>query len=159
MSNRAPRGSALSLTLGSGVITMQAFPRPTPRVSPTMTKIKRYRVVLLISIVLNLVVGVFIAVRPDMFTNLLSQPMAVPDTWPRHWGFQLWAINFLYLPGYKDPLVHRWPNWCGIGIRIVFALFFFSQGDGFVPMGIYDGLSGLMLLATYLPALRSGGRD
>jgi len=40
-----------------------------------------------------------------------------------------------------------------------FALFFFSQGDGFVPMGIYDGLSGLLLLATYLPALRSGGRD
>jgi len=26
-------------------------------------------------------------------------------------------------------------------------------------MGIYDGLSGLLLLATYLPALRSGGRD
>ena len=44
-------------------------------------------------------------------------------------------------------------------VRIVFSLFFFSQGDGFVPMGIYDGLSGLLLLATYLPALRSGGRD
>ena len=158
MSNRAPRGSALSLTLGSGVITMQAFPRPTPRVSPTMTKIKRYRVVLLISIVLNLVVGVFIAVRPDMFTNLLSQPMAVPDTWPRHWGFQLWAINFLYMPGYRDPLTHRWPNWCGIWIRIGFALFFFSQGDGFVPMGIYDGLSGLILLGTYVQVVLSPGK-
>ena len=90
-----------------------------------------------------------------MFTGLLGQPDAMPSTWPRHWGFQLWAINFLYFPGYRDPLVHRWPNWCGIGIRIVFALFFFSQGDGFVPMGIYDGLSGLMLLATYLPVLRS----
>jgi len=32
-------------------------------------------------------------------------------------------------------------NWCGIVIRLSFALFFVSQGDGFVPMGIYDGLS------------------
>ena len=38
----------------------------------------------------------------------------------------------------------------GIGIRLVFAMFFFSQGDGFISMGIYDGLSGLVLLLTYL---------
>ena len=138
---------------------MQALTERRRHPPRAMTKIKRYRVVLLISIVLNLVVGVLIFVRPDMFTNLLGQPTAVPDTWQRHWGAQLWAINFLYLPGYRDPLVHRLPNWCGIWIRVLFALFFFSQGDGFVPMGIYDGLSGLLLLATYLPALRSGGRD
>jgi hypothetical protein len=29
-------------------------------------------------------------------------------------------------------------------------LFFFSRGDGFVPMAWYDGLSGLALLVTYL---------
>jgi hypothetical protein len=120
-----------------------------------MGKLKRYRIVLLISIVLNLVVGVWIFVSPDTFTGLLGQAPASPSTWPRHWGAQLWAINFLYLPGYRDPLVNRWPNWCGIVIRIAFALFFFSQGDGFVPMGIYDGLSGLLLLATYLPLVRS----
>jgi hypothetical protein len=50
--------------------------------------------------------------------------------------------------------VNRWPNWCGIVIRLLFALFFFSQGDGFVPMGIYDGLSGLALLFTYLPVVK-----
>jgi hypothetical protein len=123
-----------------------------------MNKLKRYRLVLLISIVLNLVVGVWIAMAPLSFTGLLHQPEPMPQTWPRHWGFQLWAINFLYLPGYRDPLNQRWANWCGIGIRIVFALFFFSQGDGFVLMGIYDGLSGLLLLATYLPVLRSDAR-
>jgi hypothetical protein len=120
-----------------------------------MAAIKRYRFVLGLSILLNLVVGVFIAVQPDMFAQLLGQPTPVPATWPRHWGWQLWAINFLYFPGYRDPIVHRWPNWCGIFIRILFSLFFFSQGDGFVPMGIYDGLSGLLLLITYLPVLRS----
>src|SRR4030095_10195809 len=120
-----------------------------------MNKLKRYRLVLLISIVLNLIVGVWIAVAPVSFTSLMHQPAPMPVTWPRHWGFALLALYFLCLPGYRDPLTQRWPNWCGIGIRIVFALFFFSQGDGFVPMGIYDGLSGLLLLATYLPLLRS----
>jgi hypothetical protein len=98
---------------------------------------------------------VIIFVSPDSFTSFAGQPDAFPDTWPRHWGAQLWAINFLYLPGYRDPMRHRWPNWTGIIIRLAFAVFFFSQGDGFVPMGIWDGVSGLLLLFTYLPVVRS----
>jgi hypothetical protein len=117
--------------------------------------VKRYRFFLLISIGLNLIVGTFILIWPDAFTSLLGQPSAFPDTWPRHWGAQLWAINLLYLPGYTDPLVHRWPNWMGIGIRLSYAVFFFVAGDGFIPMGIYDGASGLLLLLTYRPALRT----
>ena len=118
-----------------------------------MTAVKRYRLVLLISIVLNLVAGVIIFTSPDSFTRFAGQPDAYPKAWPRHWGMQLWAINFLYFPGYWDPQ-DRWPNWCGIVIRLTFALFFFSQGDGFIPMGIYDGVSGLMLLAGYIPVTR-----
>lgn len=116
--------------------------------------VKRYRMVLMTSIVLNFTAGFLMMFSPDTLTNLLGQPEAVPDTWPRHWGWQLLAINALYLPGFRDPLVHRWPNWCGIVIRLSFALFFFSQGDGFVPMGIYDGLSGLALLFTFLPVVK-----
>lgn len=127
---------------------------PAAPIAPTAA-IKRYRLFLLVSIVLNVAVAFFIIFLPDGFTNLLGQPEAFPKAWPRHWGYQLLAINALYLPGYWHPLEHRWPNWCGIVIRITFALFFFSQGDGFVPMGIYDGLSGLLLLATYLPVVRS----
>lgn len=123
-----------------------------------MDKVKLYRALLLLSIVMNLVVGVIIFVSPDSFTNFAGQPEAFPKTWPRHWGAQLWAINFLYLPGYKDPLRNRWPNWMGIVIRLTFSLFFFSQGDGFIPMGIYDGISGLMLLFTYLPVSRQATR-
>jgi hypothetical protein len=120
-----------------------------------MNKVKVYRAVLLLSIISNLVVGVIIFVTPDTFANFAGQPEAFPKTWPRHWGAQLWAINFLYLPGYRDPLRHRWPNWMGIVIRLTFAVFFFSQGDGFIPMGIWDGISGLLLLFTYLPVARS----
>jgi hypothetical protein len=114
-----------------------------------------YRLVLLTSILLNIAVGFFIMIFPDTFANLLGQPLPSPQTWPRHWGWQLLAINLLYMPGYWDPKVQRWPNWLGIGIRLSFALFFFSQGDGFVPMGIYDGASGLLLLVTYLRVPRA----
>ena len=118
-----------------------------------MNAVKRYRLLLLLSIVLNLVAGVFIFAAPDAFTRFAGQPDAYPKAWPRHWGMQLWAINFLYFPGYWNPQ-NCWPNWCGIVIRLTFALFFFSQGDGFIPMGIYDGVSGLMLLAAYIPVTR-----
>jgi len=123
-----------------------------------MDAVKRYRFLLLVSILLNLVVGVVIFVSPDSFTRFAGQPDAFPKAWPRHWGMQLWAIDFLYLPGYWNPQLNRWPNWCGIVIRLTFALFFFTQGDGFTAMGIYDGLSGLMLLAAYLPVVRLRSR-
>jgi hypothetical protein len=70
-------------------------------------------------------------------------------------GAQLLAINFLYLPGYSNPAVNRWPNWLGVIIRVTFSMFFFSQGDGFVPMAIYGGAFGVALLITYLSVARS----
>jgi hypothetical protein len=121
----------------------------------TSGAVRLYRFVLMVSIVLNVAVAFFIIFRPDAFTSLLHQPDAFPTTWPRHWGYQLLAINGLYLPGFWNPVEHRWPNWMGILIRITFALFFFSQGDGFVLMGVYDGISGLLLLATYMRVARA----
>jgi hypothetical protein len=117
--------------------------------------VKIYRVMLALSILANLVVGVIIFLWPDAFTSFAGQPEAFPKAWPRHWGMQLWAINFLYLPGLRSPEEHRWPNWMGIVIRFTFAAFFFSQGDGFTPMAIYDGVSGVLLLITYLPVTRA----
>ena len=122
------------------------------------TSVKLYRAVLITSIVMNIAVGVLIMIWPDAFTNQVGQPEAFPDTWPRHWGWQLLAINGLYLPGYWDPVGNRWPNWCGIVIRLSFSMFFFSQGDGFVPMAWYDGLSGLALLVTYVPVMKRAPR-
>jgi hypothetical protein len=120
-----------------------------------VTGVTAYRAVLATSIIANLIVGVVIFGWPDHFTNFAGQPEAFPKAWPRHWGMQLWAINFLYLPGLWDPARHRWPNWMGIVIRLTFAVFFLSQGDGFTPMGVYDGTFGLLLLFTYLPVARS----
>ena len=116
----------------------------------TEQAVRLYRLVLLTSIVLNIATGFFLLLYPETFARALDQPVPSPDTWPRHWGAQLLAINLLYMPGYWAPQTHRWPNWLGIGIRLSFALFFFLQGDGFVPMGVYDGFWGVLLLATYL---------
>jgi hypothetical protein len=115
---------------------------------------RAYQVVLAISIVTNLIIGVIIFGWPDFFASVAGQPEAFPKAWPRHWGMQLWAINLLYLPGLRNPEVNRWPNWLGIAIRFTFAAFFLSQGDGFTPMAIYDGASGLILLIAYLPVTR-----
>ena len=133
------------------VDTMKPAAEQGRRLSP----VKVYQAMLALSIVSNLIVGVIIFFWPDTFTSFAGQPEAFPKTWPRHWGMQLWAIDFLYLPGLWDPRTNRWPNWCGIVIRLTFSLFFLSQGDGFTPMGIYDGVSGLILLATYVPVVRT----
>jgi hypothetical protein len=120
--------------------------------------VQRYRAVLFVSIVTNVVSAVVFLLWPDVLPNALNQPEVFPKTWPRYVGAELLAINFLYLPGYWDPQTHQWPNWCGIVIRLTVALFFFSQGGGFIPMGIADGLFGLALLVTYLPVVRATAR-
>ena len=120
-----------------------------------VSAVKVYRVMLGVSIISNLIVGVIIFGWPDAFTSFAGQPEAFPKAWPRHWGMQLWAIDFLYLPGLWNPEQNRFPNWMGIIIRLTFSAFFLSQGDGFTPMGIYDGISGVLLLIAYLPVTRA----
>jgi hypothetical protein len=132
-----------------------AGPAGTPQASEAARAIRTYRRALLVSIVLNLIVAVFILFWPSAFAALLGQPQPHPTTWPSHWGAQLIAINLLYLPGYWDPIRNRWPNIMGIAIRVLFALFFFIQGDGFVWMGIYDGFFGILLWVTYWRAWRA----
>ena len=129
--------------------------KPTTEQGRRLSAVKVYKAMLALSILSNLIVGVIIFFWPDSFTSFAGQPEAFPKAWPRHWGMQLWAIDFLYLPGLLDPEQNRWPNWMGIVIRFTFSAFFLSQGDGFTPMGIYDGISGLLLLIGYLPVTRA----
>ena len=88
--------------------------------APLTPEVKRYRLFLFLSIVANLSVGIFILFWPNEFADVAGQPQPSPDTWPRHWGMQLWAINLLYLPEYWNPAVNHWPNWVGIGVRLTF---------------------------------------
>jgi len=129
--------------------------RPAADNGRLVSALKIYRTLLALSIISNLIVGAIIFLWPDSFTSFAGQPEAFPKAWPRHWGMQLWAIDFLYLPGLLDPEQNRWPNWMGVVIRLTFSAFFLSQGDGFTPMGIYDGISGLLLLIAYLPVTRA----
>lgn len=125
----------------------------------TARAVARYRFTLAISIALNMLVAVVILFWPSTFANILNQPPPSPTTWPSHWGAQLIAINLLYLPGYWQPLTHRWPNYLGIAIRLSFSVFFFTQGDGFIWMGVYDGLFEILLGLTYWSVLRADGKN
>ena len=140
---------------GSSARLRAAGPPSTPQAQDAVRALASYRRVLLVSIVLNLIVAVFILFWPSSFAELLGQPQPHPTTWPSHWGAQLIAINLLYLPGYWDPMRNRWPNYMGIAIRVLFALFFFTQGDGFIWMGLYDGFFGILLWVTYQRARRA----
>ena len=102
-------------------MTVVDTPRAAAHNGRLVSALKVYRLMLAISIVLNLIVGIYILFWPDHFAMVAGQPEAFPKTWPRHWGMQLWAINFLYLPGLWNPEQNRWPNWCGIAIRFTFA--------------------------------------
>ena len=75
-----------------------------------MNAVKTYRLMLGLSIISNLAVGVIIFGWPDAFTSFAGQPEAFPKAWPRHWGMQLCAIDFLYFPGWWNPEENRWPN-------------------------------------------------
>ena len=134
---------------------MNATLLATPTVADATSRLSVYKRVLTVSIVLNLIVGVFILCWPGAYTALLNMPDAYPATWPRHWGAQLIAINLLYLPGLWFPIKHRYPNILGILIRLLFAIFFFTQGGGFIWMGLYDGFFGLLLAWTYWRAWRA----
>jgi hypothetical protein len=134
---------------------MNATLLATPGLAEASSRLAIYKRVLKISILLNLVIGVFIFCRPDAYTMLLNMPDAYPATWPRHWGAQLIAINLLYLPGLWFPIENRYPNVLGVLIRISFAIFFFTQGGGFLWIGLYDGFFGLLLGWTYWRAWRA----
>jgi hypothetical protein len=113
---------------------------PRPVASDVNERGETLQVLLLISILLNLMVGAIIFVSPTRSRGFGRQPDAFPKAWPRHGGCSCGRSTFSICRVIGIPRFHRWPNWCGIVIRLMFSAFFLSQGDGFSPMGIYDGL-------------------
>ena len=134
---------------------MNATLAATSNLAEATNTLATYRRILMISILLNLLIGAFILISPATYAAMLNMPEAFPATWPRHWGAQLIAINLLYLPGLLSPIGYRYPNILGILIRLTFAVFFFTQGGGFIWMGLYDGLFGCLLGWTYWRAWRA----
>ena len=84
----------------------------------TASRLRTYRVLFVISILGNLVVGFWCIFDPVGFARLLLQPDPFPEPWPRVWGATLIGLHLVYVPGLRNPLFYRWPNWSSIAISL-----------------------------------------
>jgi hypothetical protein len=115
----------------------------------TLSRLRVYQVLFLISILGNLVVGLWCIFDPVGFARLLMQPDPFPEAWPRVWGATLLGLHLVYLPGLCNPLFYRWPNWSSIAIKFFMVIIFLSSGRYFYPFAVWDFSFGVILLAAY----------
>jgi hypothetical protein len=112
-------------------------------------RLHTYRVLFLISILGNLVVCLWCIFAPASFARALHQPDPFPEAWPRVWGATLLGLHLVYLPGLRDPLFYRWPNWSSIAIKFFMTIIFLASGRFFYPFALWDFSFGVILLIAY----------
>lgn len=112
-------------------------------------RLRTYKRLFAASIATNVLVSLFALLAPFTFAKLLGQPDPFPDGWPRVWGATLLGLHIVYLPGLRDPLSYRWPNWASIGIKFWMTAVFISQWSLFWPFALWDAGWGIVLLVAY----------
>jgi hypothetical protein len=115
----------------------------------TASRLRAYRVLFLISILGNVVIGCWCIFDPVEFAHHLGQPDPYPVGWPRVWGATLLGLQFVYLPGLLNPLFYRWPNWSSIAIKFFMTIIFLVSGPWFYPFAVWDFVFGVILVITY----------
>jgi hypothetical protein len=112
-------------------------------------RLRTYRVLFLISILGNLVVGLWCIFAPVSFAHALHQPDPFPEAWPRVWGATLLGLHLVYVPGLHNPTFYRWPNWSSIANKFFMTIIFLSSGRLFYPFAVWDFSFGVILLIVY----------
>jgi len=115
----------------------------------TASRLRIYQVLFLISILGNLVVCLWCIFDPVGFARALLQPDPFPAAWPRIWGATLLGLHIVYIPGLRNPLFYRWPNWSSIVIKFYMPIVFVSSGRFFYPFAVWDFAFGVILLVAY----------
>src|SRR5262245_57057021 len=80
-----------------------------------------YRLLFLISILTNLVICFWCIFAPVSFARFMHQPDPFPEGWVRAWGATLLGLHLVYVPGLRNPLFYRLPNWSSIVIKFFHA--------------------------------------
>jgi len=115
----------------------------------TARRLRTYRLLFLISILGNLVVCLWCIFAPVSFARALLQPDPFPEAWPRVWGATLLGLHLVYVPGLRNPLFYRWPNWSSIAIKFFTTIIFLVSGRFFYPFALWDFSFGVILLVAY----------
>ena len=112
-------------------------------------RLHAYRMLFLITIAGNVLIGLWCLFAPADFAQHVHQPGSTSDAWPRAWALAWLGLNLLYLPGVVNPLFYRWPNWSSIVINLAMGIAFLALGGGFVALAIWALAAGILLLIAY----------
>lgn len=110
-------------------------------------RLHSYRVLFLVTIAGNLLIGLWCLFDPASFAGTLHQPAF--EAWPRAWAATWFALNLVYLPSLSNPLFYRWPSWSIIVINFAIAIVFLSLGRRLLPFAIWGFITGILLLIAY----------
>lgn len=112
-------------------------------------RLATYRCILAFNMFLHLVIGLGCMFVPDFVSSSLALLPPVPKGWIVGWGATLILVTALYVPGLRDPLGTRYPNWCGIGGRVWMATVWFVVGGGLFVFGVFDAAFAAILAFFY----------
>jgi hypothetical protein len=115
----------------------------------TATRLHIYQVLLTISIIIGLLVGLWCIFDPVGFAQLLFQTDPHPQAWPQIYGAMLLALQVLYIPGVRNPVFYRWPNWSSISVKLLMTIIFLSVGSSFYLLAGWEFVWFLILFVTY----------
>jgi len=115
----------------------------------TANWLRTYQVLLGISLIANLLIGLWCILDPVGFAQLVFQIDPYPQAWPRIWGATLFGLQFVYLPGVLNPLFYRWPNWSSIAIKFLMTIIFLTAGSSFYLLAAWELVSFVILLIAY----------
>src|SRR5437764_349296 len=114
-----------------------------------------FRLLFAIRIVGNVIIACWCIFDPVGFARLLLQPDPYPPAWPRVWGATLLGLHLVYVPGLRNPLFYRWPNWSSIAIKFFTTIIFLVSGRFFYPFALWDFSFGVILLVAYYRLMRA----
>jgi hypothetical protein len=115
----------------------------------TANWLRTYQVLLGISLIANLLIGLWCILDPVGFAQLVFQIDPYPQAWPRIWGATLFGLQFVYLPGVLNPLFYRWPNWSSIAVKFLMTIIFLTAGSSFYLVAAWELVWFVILLIAY----------
>jgi hypothetical protein len=115
----------------------------------------RYRRLLGIVLVFELLLGLAALVAPSWLARLVAVPMPSPNGWIRLFGLQLLIMAAFSVPGWFNPAYARWTNAVGIVARLALAILCGLLGGGLSWLAGTYVVAGTALAVSYVRMLRS----